>query len=125
MRGRLAFPLAGRAVVGGGDGPAAGSGSGLELSAGRDTAVRAVHPGRVVFVGDYLDFGLTAIVDHGDDFVSLYGRLARVEVRLGDDVPGGARVGWILRRGSHHPTLHFELRKGMTPIDARSWLGLE
>jgi len=123
MRGRLSVPLAGRFETGGED-PASGGGSGLELRAARDTTVLAIYAGRVVFVGEYLDYGTTILVDHGEDYFSLYGRLARTEVALGDPVPERGRIGWVMRHGSRPPTLHFELRKGTAPIDAAKWLGL-
>jgi septal ring factor EnvC (AmiA/AmiB activator) len=124
MRGRLSFPLAGRAEIGGAEDPASAGGPGLELRAGRDTAVRAVFAGRVVFVGEYLDYGTTVLVEHGENYFSLYGRLTRPEVALGDAVPERGRLGWVMRHGARPPLLHFELRRGTSPIDAAKWLGL-
>jgi murein hydrolase activator len=124
MRGRLSFPLAGRAEIDRAEALGASSGGGIELRAGRDTAVRAVFAGRVVFVGEYLDYGPTVLIDHGENYFSLYGRLARAEVSLGDAVPERGRVGWVMRSGSRAPTLHFELRQGTNPVDAAKWLGL-
>lgn len=124
MRGRLSFPLAGRAEVPTPDDPRSGNGPGLSLRAVRNTAVRSIYPGRVVFVGQYLDYGQTVLLDHGDSYFSLYGRLSRTEVKLGDSVPDRGRLGWVSRQGSRRPTLYFELRKGTAPIEAASWLGI-
>jgi septal ring factor EnvC (AmiA/AmiB activator) len=90
----------------------------------RNTAVRAVYPGRVVFVGQYLHYGKTVLLGHGDNYFSLYGRLSRSEVKLGDSVPDRGRLGWVTRHRGQRPSLYFELRKGTAPIDASSWLGL-
>lgn len=124
MRGRLSFPLAGRAEVPSPADPRSGDGPGLTLEAVQPTAVRAVYPGRVVLVGRYLDYGQTVLVDHGDRFFTVYGRLSRAEVRLGDSVAERGRIGWIDRHGAARPTLYFEIRKGTAPLDAASWLGL-
>jgi septal ring factor EnvC (AmiA/AmiB activator) len=124
MHGRLTFPLAGRAEVPSPSDPRSGNGPGLMLVAVRDTAVRAVYPGRVVLVGQYLDYGMTVLLDHGDRYFSVYGRLSSAGVKLGDAVPERGRIGWISRHGSRRPTLYFELRKGTAPIDAARWLGL-
>jgi murein DD-endopeptidase MepM/ murein hydrolase activator NlpD len=124
MRGRLAFPLGGRAAVGDPTQMGFDSGPGIELRATRDTTVRAVYAGRVVFVGEYLDYGLSVLIDHGGEYYSLYGRLSRAEVALGDTVPDRGRIGWVTRAGAKAATLHFELRKGAGPLDAARWLGL-
>lgn len=124
MRGRLTFPLAGRAEVPSPSDPRSGNGPGLMLVASRDTAVRAVYPGRVVLVGEYSNRGLTVLLDHGDRYFSLYGNLSRAEVQLGDAVPERGRIGWIMRHRSRRPTLYFELRRGTAPLDASTWLGL-
>lgn len=123
MHGRLAFPLNGRAQLAA-DGSEAMGGPGVELRASRDTAVSAVYPGRVVFVGEYLEHGLSVLVEHGAEYYSLYGRLSRVEVKLGDEIPERGRLGWVARHGSRAPTLYFELRHGTAPLDAARWLGL-
>jgi murein DD-endopeptidase MepM/ murein hydrolase activator NlpD len=124
MRGRLAFPLGGRAAVGDPTQMGFDSGPGIELQATRDTAVRAVYAGRVVFVGEYLDYGLSVLIDHGGEYYSMYGRLARAEVALGDTVPDRGRIGWVTRGSGKVATLHFELRRGSGPLDAARWLGL-
>jgi septal ring factor EnvC (AmiA/AmiB activator) len=77
-----------------------------------------------VLVGPYLDYGQTVLVDHGDRYFTVYGRLSRAEVKLGDSVPERGRIGWITQHGSHRPTLYFEIRKGTAPLDASRWLGL-
>jgi murein DD-endopeptidase MepM/ murein hydrolase activator NlpD len=124
MRGRLSFPLAGRAEVPSPSDPRSGNGPGLLLVATSATAVRAVYPGRVVLVGPYLDYGQTVLVDHGERYFTVYGRLSRAEVKLGDSIPERGRLGWITRHGGHRPTLYFEIRRGTAPLDAASWLGL-
>jgi murein hydrolase activator len=120
MKGRLSFPLAGRAEVADKDGSI---GPGMQLRASRDTAARAVYPGTVVFVGQR-DFGTTVVIDHGDGYFSVYGNLQRLDVKTGDVLAERGRIGWVLRHGSRPPILYFELRRGKQVMEAGPWLGL-
>jgi len=121
-RGRLSFPLAGRAEVLHAPESQATL-RGLQLVASRDTAVRGVYAGRVAFAGP-TEHGLTIVLDHGDNHFSLYGGLQRAEVKVGDAIAERARLGWVLRHGARPPRLYFELRRGNDLIDANAWLGL-
>lgn len=119
MKGRLSFPLAGRAVVTHTD----KSVSMLQLRASRDTAVRAVYPGTVAFAGE-TDRGMTVVIDHGDHYFSTYGNLQNLDVKIGDALSERGRIGWIKRHGGKRPTLHFELRRGKAVLEPGTWLGL-
>jgi len=122
MKGRLSFPLSGRAEV---QVPAEPSTEPqpLVLAASRDTAVRAVYPGRVVFAGKS-HVGNAIILEHGGGWFTVYGNLDHLEVDVGDDLRERARLGWVLRYGSKRPTLHFEVRHGDDLLDPAPWLGL-
>jgi len=121
--GQLAFPLAGRAEVPETDTPQADR-RGLQLRASRDTAVRAVAAGKVVYLDQYLHHGLTVVLDHGNDHFSLYGNLQRADVKLGQQLPARSHIGWVQRQGNRQPSLYFEFRRGGTAVDAAAWLGL-
>jgi murein DD-endopeptidase MepM/ murein hydrolase activator NlpD len=119
MKGRLPFPLAGRAEISND----AKDEIGLRLRASRDTAVRAVYPGTVAFAGE-TDRGLTVVLDHGDHYFTTYANLQRLEVKVGDALPERGRIAWVLRHGSKPPVLYFELSRGRNLVDPRPWLGL-
>ena len=121
LRGRLSLPISGRAeVVMPRDATLRGT---LRLIAASDAPVRAVHTGRVVFVGRS-HFGQAVVVDHGERYFTVYANLQRVEVKVGETVPEHARLGWIMRTSGERPWLHFELRRGKRLLDAGPWLGL-
>lgn len=122
LRGRLSFPLAGRAELLMPAEPVDGP-TGVTLIASRDTAVSSVYPGRVAFTGP-TEHGTTVVLDHGEHYFSLYGRLQRLEVRVGDAVPERGRLGWVSRQGPRAPKLYFELRRADDVLDAATWLGL-
>lgn len=119
--GRLPMPVSGRAEVVDPTDPS--QRRGVLVVASRDTAVRAVHPGRVAFLGK-TRFGETVVLDHGDRHYTVYGDLHHIEVKFGEVVSHRARLGWVLRFGKKAPSLYFEVRKGDEPLDARHWLGL-
>jgi septal ring factor EnvC (AmiA/AmiB activator) len=121
LRGRLPFPIAGRAEV---NRVNRGSGPGVEMLAPSGTAVRSVAAGRVSFADRYDDYGLTVILDHGDHYYSVYASLAGADVHVGDTITAGARVGTVGSVDGTPPKLYFELRHNATTIDPAPWLGL-
>ncbi len=123
LKGRLPFPIAGRAEVRRVRRPGAG-GPGLELASGAGSAVRSVAAGRVAFADRYDDYGLTVILDHGDHYYSLYASLGAADVQVGETVASGARIGVVGSEGGKGPLLYFELRKAADTIDPGPWLGL-
>ncbi|MEM9693433.1 MAG: M23 family metallopeptidase [Myxococcota bacterium] len=121
LRGRLPLPLSGRSEL---VAPTrSDQKDGVIVQAARDTAVRAVHPGRVTFSGDTVH-GHTVVLDHGDHYFTVYGNLHHLEVEVGDDIAHRGRLGWVLRFGAQKPSLYFEVRRGERPVDAARWLGL-
>jgi murein DD-endopeptidase MepM/ murein hydrolase activator NlpD len=121
-RGRLLFPVAGRAETRqahreGTDGP------GLEVRAALGTAVRAVFAGRVAFADRYGAYGKLVILDHGEHYYSVSGNLGAVDVKVGDEVGAGERIGTVGDEG-HGAMLYFEVRRGTETIPAAPWLGL-
>lgn len=121
-RGRLLFPLAGRSEVRparreGTDGP------GLEIHAAAGTPVRAVFAGRVAFADRYGPYGRLVILDHGDHYYSVSGNLAAVEVKVGDEVSAGERIGTVGDEGKG-PMIYFEIRHGTDTLPPGPWLGV-
>jgi murein DD-endopeptidase MepM/ murein hydrolase activator NlpD len=121
-RGRLLFPVVGRAEVRpahreGTDGP------GLEIHAAVGTVVRAVFGGRVAFADRYGPYGRIVIVDHGDHFFTVSGDLDEVDVKIGQDIGAGERLGTVGDDGQGS-MLYFEVRHGSQTIAPGPWLGL-
>jgi len=121
-RGRLVFPIVGRAEVGpahreGTDGP------GLEIHAPVGTVVRAVFGGRVAFADRYGPYGRIVIVDHGDHYYTVSGDLDEVDVKIGQELGAGERLGTVGDDGQGS-MLYFEVRHGSQTIAPGAWLGL-
>jgi murein hydrolase activator len=122
LKGRLLLPVAGRAEVR--KVSRAAGAQGMELTAPMGTAVRSVAAGRVAFADRYDDYGLTVILDHGDHYYSLYASLGSADVRVGETIAAGARIGTVGSEGGRAPALMFEVRKNENALDAAVWLGL-
>lgn len=122
MRGRLPFPLRGRTEIRHVRRPGAG-GPGLELRAPIGAPVHAIYPGRVSFADAYEPFGQVVILDHGNSYYSLLGNLGSVDVRVGDDVPVGGRVGSV-GGDDKGGVVYLELRRNADTLDPRPWFGL-
>ena len=122
LRGRLPFPVSGRAEVRSARRESA-SGPGVELKAPSGSSVRSVFAGRVAFSARYGDYGRIVIVDHGDRWFTVYGNLGTVDAKVGDDLSSGARIGSVGDEGSGS-MVYFEVRHGTETVDPKPWLGL-
>jgi murein DD-endopeptidase MepM/ murein hydrolase activator NlpD len=98
--------------------------SGMDIAAPSGTAVVAPAGGKVIDVGDYFFTGNTVIVDHGRGFVSMYCHLGAVDVRIGDVVVAGMRLGAVGMTGrATGPHLHWALGLNRVWVDPELFVG--
>jgi murein DD-endopeptidase MepM/ murein hydrolase activator NlpD len=84
---------------------------GVDYGAPSGTAVRVVGDGLVEFAGWQNGYGNVVIVNHGNAKTTLYAHLSRKDVRVGQRVQQGQRLGAVGMTGwSTGPHLHFEFR---------------
>lgn len=84
---------------------------GVDYGAPTGTPVRTVGDGVVAFAGWQNGYGNVVQVDHGNGRSTLYAHLSRKDVRAGQRVAQGQRVGAVGSTGwSTGPHLHFEFR---------------
>jgi len=96
--------------------------TGLTYRVDKGTEVRAVADGLVVHAQRFEGYGELVIVDHGDDYHSLYAHLADSIVEEGDEMNRGERLGSTGATGSlDGPKLYFELRSDGEPVDPDPW----
>jgi murein DD-endopeptidase MepM/ murein hydrolase activator NlpD len=97
---------------------------GIDLSAPKGTPVWATADGKVVVAERDGAYGRTVLVDHGNGYATRYAHLRRIKVSRGERVRRGDIVGTVgesgRASGSH---LHYEVRRGGTPVDPRPFLG--
>ncbi|MCU0651224.1 MAG: LysM peptidoglycan-binding domain-containing M23 family metallopeptidase [Candidatus Omnitrophica bacterium] len=87
---------------------------GIDIKFGRDKDISASRSGTVVFSsGDFLDFGRTVIIDHGDGYFTVYAKDIDLLVKPGDVVQRGAKIAQAAPSAdSSGAYMHFEIRKG-------------
>jgi murein DD-endopeptidase MepM/ murein hydrolase activator NlpD len=99
--------------------PSSNSHTGEDFAVPVGTPVQAVAAGTVF--DDLLssDYGTYVQIDHGNGYTTLYGHLSSKEVKVGDKVKAGQRIGRSGQSGNvSGPHLHFEVRKGKNnPVD--------
>jgi septal ring factor EnvC (AmiA/AmiB activator) len=123
-KGKLGWPLKGRVAHSYGS---QRSGElrweGWLISASAGTAVNAVHNGRIVFSNYLRGFGLLAIVDHGDGYMTLYAHNQELLKDTGDWVQSNELVARAGNTGGlNKPALYFEIRSQGKPADPKVWL---
>jgi septal ring factor EnvC (AmiA/AmiB activator) len=98
--------------------------NGIDIQVAIGTAVHAVAKARVEYTSeDYGTYGQMIILNHGDGFFTLYGHLSQISVSVGAEVVPGQTIGSSGDSGSlKGPILHFEVRKGGTPLNPEDWL---
>lgn len=84
--------------------------AGMDFGAYRNAPIVAPAPGRVVYAGWRAGYGRTVEIDHGFGFRTRFGHLHSVDVRRGDMVELGQRVGGMGSTGRSTAThLHYEV----------------
>ena len=114
------WPARGRII----QGFKSGGNDGINISVPAGTSVRAAESGTVVYSGDGLKgYGNLVLIKHPNGFVSAYGNNGELEVKRGEQVKRGQVIAKSGDTGNvNSPQLHFELRKGSTPVDPTSYL---
>ncbi len=97
---------------------------GIDISAKEGTPVHAAASGEVVYSDQRLTgYGKLIIVRHSRDMFTAYAHNQRNLVRKGDRVKAGDVIARVGRTGrASGPHLHFEVRRGPTPVDPLAYL---
>jgi len=112
--GTFAWPVRGQVIsaFGSGDGKA---GKGIEIAVPLGTPVTAAAAGKVIYSGTIRGFGNLVILEHADNFFTVYGFNSKNLVAIDSFVGQGDRIALSgAPSGGKSPRLHFEIRKGKT-----------
>lgn len=91
---------------------------GADYSVPEATPVQAAADGTVALVADHFFGGHSVFVDHGDGLFTMYFHLSRVDVREGQELRRGERVGAVGSTGrATGPHLHFGIRWHAARVD--------
>ena len=88
------------------------------------TPIKAAEDGVVAYAGNELKgYGNLVLVRHSNGFVTAYAHASELLVKRGETV----KRGQVIAQGRpdrqrDRPQLHFEIRKGATPVDPTQYL---
>ncbi|MBI38728.1 MAG: peptidase M23 [Leptospiraceae bacterium] len=95
---------------------------GIDVAA-RYTWIHSARNGVVTYAGWMGSYGRAIIIKHDNGLKTLYAHLSRINVRVGQSVKGGQRIGVSGSTGmSTGPHLHFEVIRNGKPVDPRRYI---
>jgi murein DD-endopeptidase MepM/ murein hydrolase activator NlpD len=98
---------------------------GIDFKGAKGDPVKTTADGRVIFTGWKGGYGNCIIVQHKNDFQTLYGHLSHINVKEGQSVSTGDVIGKVGSTGRSTGThLHYEVRKNGKPINPVKFLTL-
>ncbi len=124
--GNLQFrwPVRGRVIATFGPKPNGLQNDGINLAVPEGTPIKAADDGVVAYAGNELKgYGNLVLVRHSNGFVTAYAHASEIMVKRGDAVKRGQVIAKSGQTGNvTSPQLHFEIRKGATPVDPSQYL---
>jgi murein DD-endopeptidase MepM/ murein hydrolase activator NlpD len=118
------WPVRGRVVTGYGAKTNGKSNDGINVAVPEGTPIKAAEDGVVAYSGNELKgYGNLVLVRHSNGYVTAYAHASELMVKRGETIKRGqiiAKSGQSGEVGS--PQLHFEIRKGSSPVDPLQFL---
>jgi murein DD-endopeptidase MepM/ murein hydrolase activator NlpD len=118
------WPVKGRISEGFGPRAIGGQNDGINIAVPQGTPIKAAEDGVVAYAGSELKgYGNLVLVRHSNGFVTAYAHASELNVKKGETVKRGQVIGKAGQTGNvTSPQLHFEVRKGATPVDPTQYL---
>lgn len=106
-------------------GQAARRHAGVDIAAPKGTSVYVAAEGAVIRTGyEAAGYGRFVEIRHPNGMTTLYAHLSRLDVRSGDHLGSGERLGLVGSTGrSTGPHLHFEVRRGDRQVNPVNVMG--
>ena len=118
------WPVRGKVITSYGAKTNGKSNDGINLAVPEGTPIKAAEDGVVAYSGNELKgYGNLVLVRHANGYVTAYAHASEILVKRGDTIKRGqviAKSGQSGEVGS--PQLHFEIRKGSSPVDPLQFL---
>jgi murein DD-endopeptidase MepM/ murein hydrolase activator NlpD len=113
------WPAKGRIIAGFGPKTNGQTNDGINIALPEGTPIKAAEDGVVAYAGNELKgYGNLVLVRHADGYVTAYAHAKELLVKRGDPIKRGQVIARSGQTGNvDAPQLHFEIRKGPSPID--------
>jgi murein DD-endopeptidase MepM/ murein hydrolase activator NlpD len=97
---------------------------GINLAVPEGTPIKAADDGVVAYAGNELKgYGNLVLIRHNNGYVTAYAHASELDVKRNDVVKRGQVIAKSGQSGEvQSPQLHFEIRKGSTPVDPLQFL---
>jgi murein DD-endopeptidase MepM/ murein hydrolase activator NlpD len=121
---KFRWPANGRVIAGFGPTTNGQQNDGINIALPENTAVKAAEDGVVAYAGNELKgYGNLILVRHPNGYVTAYAHAKELLVKRGDQVKRGQMIARSGQTGNvNAPQLHFEIRKGASPLDPTKYL---
>jgi murein DD-endopeptidase MepM/ murein hydrolase activator NlpD len=121
---KFRWPANGRVIAGYGPTPNGQQNDGINIALPENTPVKAAEDGVVAYAGNELKgYGNLVLVRHPNGYVTAYAHAKELLVKRGDQVKRGQVIARSGQTGNvNAPQLHFEIRKGASPLDPTRFL---
>ena len=101
--------------------------AGIDIKADKTTVVKAAEAGTVKSIKNDPRYGLTIVIEHDDNFQTIYSNLLTSEfVVEGEKVEKGQSIGTVGNTAvfeiADEPHLHFEILKDSLPVDPNIYI---
>ena len=118
------WPVRGRIIAGFGPKPNGQQNDGINLSVPEGTPIKAAEDGVVAYSGNELKgYGNLVLIRHSNGFVTAYAHASELLVKRGDTIKRGQTIAKAGQTGTvTSPQVHFEIRKGSSPVDPTQYL---
>ena len=118
------WPVRGKVITSYGAKTNGKSNDGINLAVPEGTPVKAAEDGVVAYSGNELKgYGNLVLVRHSNGYVTAYAHASELMVKRGDTIKRGQTIAKSGQSGEvGSPQLHFEIRKGSSPVDPLQFL---
>jgi murein DD-endopeptidase MepM/ murein hydrolase activator NlpD len=118
------WPVRGKVITSYGSKTNGKANDGINLAVPEGTPVKAAEDGVVAYAGNELKgYGNLVLVRHSNGYVTAYAHASELLVKRGDPIKRGQVIAKSGQSGEvASPQLHFEIRKGSTPVDPLQFL---
>ncbi len=118
------WPVRGRVIAAYGSKPSGQQNDGINVAVPEGTPIKAAEEGVVVYAGNELKtYGNLVLVRHSNGYVTAYAHASEILVKRDEAVKRGQTIARAGQTGNvSTPQVHFEIRKGSSPVDPVPYL---